>query len=475
MSTENTPGRWKLLRPQLWAFLNSNFGLFFLSSVVLSLVTWSYTELSHTIEQRSANVQNVKKLNTEIDYRIRLIENYFDSECSEDSNVSEKTFSDIRNIYNAVPKYQSIFPENKQKQLHVLIWEMSAHLADANEKQDFVKSFEQLTGLYAYLNRFVDQTKDTGMIYNTIPDYRLEATKVKKCFSMATQAVASVLGFDTGTNSSHSPAIASSPTLDLDACAELGAANPATVQTGPATSNAIIAEVPRERAEMPAAGPSIENVEELLGIPDTSATIEQARDKPFLMAIEDVFSISGRGVVATGRIDRGTVNVGDEVEIVGIKKVQTTTVTSVEMFRKIVDQGRAGENVGFLLRDMERGDVERGQVLAKPGSIAPHTRFEAKVYMLSKDEGGRDTPFSNDYRPQFYFRTTDVPGAVALPQGIQNVMPGETAEIQVELQVPIAMEKGLRFAIREGGRTVGEGVVSALSNDDIALSSNGRH
>ena len=207
MNAEDAPGRWELLRPQLWGFLNSSFGLFFLSSIVLSLVTWSYTELSHTIQQRSANAQSVTKLNTEIDYRIRLIENYFNSECSEHSNVSEKTFSDIRNIYNAGPKYQSIFPENKQKQLHLLIWEMSALLEDSGETQIFVSSFEHLTGLYAYLNRFVDQTKDTGMFYGTDPDYRLEATRVQNCFSLATQAVAEIIGSDEISNTSHSPTV----------------------------------------------------------------------------------------------------------------------------------------------------------------------------------------------------------------------------------------------------------------------------
>ncbi|MBT5743855.1 MAG: elongation factor Tu, partial [Gammaproteobacteria bacterium] len=189
---------------------------------------------------------------------------------------------------------------------------------------------------------------------------------------------------------------------------------------------------------------------------------EPVRDveKPFLMPIEDVFSISGRGTVVTGRIERGIVNVGDEIEIVGIKDTETTTCTGVEMFRKLLDEGRAGENVGVLLRGTKREDVERGQVLAKKGTITPHTKFEAEVYILSKDEGGRHTPFFKGYRPQFYFRTTDVTGACELPEGVEMVMPGDNVKMEVTLLNPIAMDEGLRFAIREGGRTVGAGVVA---------------
>jgi elongation factor Tu len=189
---------------------------------------------------------------------------------------------------------------------------------------------------------------------------------------------------------------------------------------------------------------------------------ERSIDLPFLLPIEDVFSISGRGTVVTGRIERGVVNVGEEIEIVGIKDTTKTTCTGVEMFRKLLDQGEAGDNVGVLLRGTKREEVERGQVLAKPGSITPHTKFEAEIYVLSKDEGGRHTPFFNGYRPQFYFRTTDVTGAVDLPEGIEMVMPGDNVKVVIELHAPIAMEEGLRFAVREGGRTVGAGVVSKV-------------
>ena len=186
-------------------------------------------------------------------------------------------------------------------------------------------------------------------------------------------------------------------------------------------------------------------------------------DRPFLMPIEDVFSISGRGTVVTGRIERGVVNVGDEVEIVGIKDTVKTIVTGVEMFRKLLDRGEAGDNVGALLRGTKRDDVERGQVLAKPGSITPHTQFKAEAYVLTKEEGGRHTPFFTNYRPQFYFRTTDVTGVVQLPEGTEMVMPGDNVSMDVELIAPIAMDEGLRFAIREGGRTVGAGVVASIT------------
>ena len=190
---------------------------------------------------------------------------------------------------------------------------------------------------------------------------------------------------------------------------------------------------------------------------------ERDVDKTFLMPVEDVFSISGRGTVVTGRIERGVIKVGEEVEIVGIRPTTKTTVTGVEMFRKLLDQGQAGDNAGLLLRGTKRDDVERGQVLAKPGSIQPHTSFEAEVYVLSKDEGGRHTPFFKGYRPQFYFRTTDITGAVTLPEGVEMVMPGDNVKMDVELINPVAMDEGLRFAIREGGRTVGAGVVAKIS------------
>src|SRR6218665_1785781 len=191
-------------------------------------------------------------------------------------------------------------------------------------------------------------------------------------------------------------------------------------------------------------------------------TPERAIDGTFLMPVEDVFSISGRGTGVTGRVERGVIKVGEEIEIVGIRDTQKTACTGVEMFRKLLDQGQAGDNVGLLLRGVKREDVERGQVLAKPGSITPHTNFKSEVYVLSKEEGGRHTPFFSGYRPQFYFRTTDVTGSIKLPDGVEMVMPGDNITIEVELIAPIAMDQGLRFAVREGGRTVGAGVVASI-------------
>ena len=207
---------------------------------------------------------------------------------------------------------------------------------------------------------------------------------------------------------------------------------------------------------MPAVKQLVETLDEYIPEP------ERAVDQPFLMPIEDVFSISGRGTVVTGRVERGIVKVGDDIDIIGIKETESTTCTGVEMFRKLLDEGRAGENVGVLLRGTKREDVERGQVLAVPGSITPHTKFEAQVYVLSKDEGGRHTPFFKGYRPQFYFRTTDVTGSVELPEGVEMVMPGDDVNMVAELVCSIAMDEGLRFAIREGGRTVGAGVVTKV-------------
>jgi elongation factor Tu len=206
-----------------------------------------------------------------------------------------------------------------------------------------------------------------------------------------------------------------------------------------------------------------ESILKLMDAVDTSIPQpERPIDQPFLMPVEDVFSISGRGTVVTGRVERGIVKVGDEVEIVGLKDTQKTTVTGVEMFRKLLDQGQAGDNVGVLLRGTKREEVERGQVVCKPGSVKPHTKFTAEAYILTKEEGGRHTPFFTNYRPQFYFRTTDVTGIVTLPAGTEMVMPGDNVSMEVHLIVPIAMEEKLRFAIREGGKTVGAGVVAKI-------------
>ena len=210
-------------------------------------------------------------------------------------------------------------------------------------------------------------------------------------------------------------------------------------------------------------GAEVRSIQELMEALDSYIPVpERETDKPFLMPVEDVFSITGRGTVATGRIERGRINVGEEVEMVGMGSERKTVVTGVEMFRKLLDDGQAGDNVGLLLRGVDKHEIERGMVLAKPGSVTPHTKFDAEVYVLTKDEGGRHTPFFKGYRPQFYFRTTDVTGSVQLPEGVEMVMPGDNTKVGIELITPIAMEDGLRFAIREGGRTVGAGVVTKI-------------
>ncbi|REJ32497.1 MAG: elongation factor Tu [Bacillota bacterium] len=218
-----------------------------------------------------------------------------------------------------------------------------------------------------------------------------------------------------------------------------------------------------EELEAGQPGEWCEKLQQLLdAVDEYIPTPERDVDKPFLMPVEDVFSITGRGTVATGRVERGTIKVGEEVEIVGLRETRKTVATGLEMFRKLLDQAQAGDNIGVLLRGVDRDEIERGQVLAKPGSITPHTKFEAEVYVLTKEEGGRHTPFFSNYRPQFYFRTTDVTGAIQLPEGVEMVMPGDNVTISVELITPVALEEGLRFAVREGGRTVGAGVVTKI-------------
>jgi elongation factor Tu len=217
-------------------------------------------------------------------------------------------------------------------------------------------------------------------------------------------------------------------------------------------------------AQKPIDDPAFKSVLELLEACDTYIPEpKREKDKPFLMPVEDVFSITGRGTVGTGRVERGTIHQGDEVEIVGIRETRKTVCTGVEMFRKLLDEAEAGDNVGLLLRGVDKNDLERGMVLAKPGSVTPHTKFKAEVYVLKKEEGGRHTPFFSGYRPQFYFRTTDVTGVATLPEGVEMVMPGDNITMDVELITPIAMEKELRFAIREGGRTIGAGVIADIS------------
>ena len=426
---------------QLWKFLNSSFGLFLLSSVGLSLVTWMYTEVSQSIEQRIVNAEKATELDTEISYRIRLLNNYFQSDCADHKVLSLATFEDIRDIYKADPDFQAIFPENRQKDLHILIWEKSA-LLEAGEKEVFVESFNKLTtGFNAYLTRFLRETERGGLFYGEVPDLGEKVTELIQLFSTAIDPIFPGLVTLPATQTVVDSERADAEVADADADVDSGDAGRAFD-----FGDAVPSRLPVDGSEV-------------RGWLDATIPPERALDQLFLMPIEDVFSISGRGTVVTGRIERRIVKVGDEVETVGIKETTTTTVMSVEIFRKLVDEAQAGENVGLVLRGTRREDVERGQVLAKPGSITPHTSFLAEAYMLTGLEGGRRSPISQGYRPQFYFRTTDVTGSVELPEAKEIVMPGDNVQMKVDLIAPIAIEEGSRFAIREGGRIVGAGVV----------------
>jgi len=669
---------------KLWVFLNSKFGMFFFSSIVLSFVTWSYAEMTHSIEQRNVNAEIATKLDTEISYRILLMQNHFKSDCSDPDHLNWGTFQNIQNIYKAGADYQSIFQENKQKDLHILIWERRA-LLNANEKQVYFDSFIALLDFTAYLNRFlaskkdaVDDNKqslsngnndpapalfDSLSFYNTETNFPSQVEKLQKDFLAATNAIAEgqlsvVVTNARRSSASNSPLRLDQPAQGPETNARLET-NRAAVQINPGNSETaptvddieppvtsalaaplnkvneikvmtkdkiqttkphinvgtighvdhgkttltaaltkIMAEkyggeikdydqidnAPEERwdgimiatahvkyesdnrhyvhvdsprhadyvknmitgaAQMDGAilvvsapdGPmpqtreqirlakqvGIETIvvylnkidliydDELLDLVELeirdllssygypgdeisvvrgSATLALAGDSSwkgvpsilrlvdamdediplprlaidghFLMPVEDVFSFSDRGTVVTGRIERGIVKLGDEIEIIGIKPTQSTVVTGIDMFRKRVDEGRSGENVGLQLDGTKPEEVKRGQVLAKPSSITMHTKFEAEVYIKSKDEGGRHTPFFKGYRPQFYFRTTDLVGAVELPEDTEMVMPGDNLQLVIDLVAPIAMKKGLRFAIREGGVIVGAGVVATI-------------
>jgi len=437
---------------QLWKFLNSSFGLFLLSSVGLSLVTWMYTEVSQSIEQRIVIAEKTTTLDTEISYRIRLLENYFQSDCADHGKVTMETIEDIWYIYKADPKFQAIFPENGEKDLHILIWEKAA-LLKTGEKEIFVQLFNDLTtGFNADITRFLRQTeRERGLIYGQKPDLGKKVTELIKMFSTAVHPVFPEL---------VTPPVESDLADAADANVTSERVRAAEVDVGSESADADFDDAGRAfdfgdvvPSRLPVDG------SEVRGWLHATIPPETALDQPFLMPIEDVFSISGRGTVVTGRIERGIVKVGDNVEIVGIKETTTTTVTSVETFRNLPGEAQAGENVGLVLRGTKREDVERGQVLAKLGSISPHTSFLAEAYMLTDLEGGRASPISQGYRPQFYFRATDVTGSIELPEAQNIVMPGDKVQMKVDLIAPIAIEEGSRFAIREGGRTVGAGVV----------------
>lgn len=419
------------LKSKLWEFLNSNFGLFIMSSIVLSFITWSYTQWADSLEKKKVLSEKLTKLDTEISYRVQVMQNYFESECSEHSNLSRKTFKDIDEIYSAAPSYKAIFPENADKDLHTLIWELSA-IQKGNSKHLYVNCFDSLLQFNAYLNRLQSQVDSQGLFYGKAVDYEKEVAVLIGKFTSALSLVDSVFV----------------PMVKHEIARE---------------DSGYLAVGHEEEPGKPAQPTALKfSIQELLDAPIPEPDI----DKPFLLPVEDVFSITGRGTIATGRIDRGKVHVGDEVELVGFGAQRKAVVEAVEMFRNLSDEGRAGDNVGLLLRGTGKEEVQRGMVLAVPGSITPHTHFDAEVYVLTKDEGGRHTPFFNGYRPQFYFRTTDVSGSVQLPSGVEKVMPGDHIAMKIKLTSEIAMEEGLRFEVREGGRTVGAGIVTSIIDDD---------
>lgn len=414
-------------KSKLWVFLNSSFGLFLMSSIVVSFITWSYTQWTDSLEAKKVLSERVAKLDTEISYRVQVLQNYFESECSEHSNLSRKTFKDIDEIYGAAPSYQAIFQENAGKDLHILIWEFSA-VQKEDTKHLYISCFDSLLQFNAYLNRLQNQVDSQNQFYG-------EAVNYEKEVAMLTGKFTSALGL---LNSEFVP------TAKLE--------------------SPIVREEEHEKSARPTTLQF--SSQELLTVLDESVPIpERDVDKPFLLPVEDVFSITGRGTVVTGRIDRGKIHVGDEVELVGLGAKRKTVVTSVEVFRKVLDEAGAGDNVGLMLRGIGKEEIKRGMVLTIPGSITPHTQFNAEVYVLTKDEGGRHTAFFNGYRPQFYFRTTDVTGSIQLPDGVEMVMPGDHISVNVELISDIAMEKGLRFAVREGGRMVGAGIVTSIIED----------
>ncbi len=419
------------LKSKLWGFLNSNFGLFIMSSIVLSFITWSYTQWTDSLEEEKVLSERLTKLETEISYRVQVMQNYFESECSEHSNLSLKTFKDIDEIYGAAPSYKAIFPENAGKDLHTLIWEMSA-VQEGNAKHLYISCFDSLLQFNAYLNRLQSQVDSQGLFYGEAVNYKKEVAMLTAKFTSALGLVDSVFV----------------PMVKHESAREDSGDHAGRHE-----------EEPGKPAQPTALKFSIQ---ELLNAPIPERDI----DKPFLLPVEDVFTITGRGTIASGLIERGKIHVGDEVELVGFGAQRKTVVEAVEMFRKLSDEGRAGDNVGLLLREIGKEEVQRGMVLAIPGSITPHTHFDAEVYVLTKDEGGRHTPFFNGYRPQFYFRTTDVTGSVQLPGGVEKVMPGDHITMRVKLISEIAMEEGLRFAVREGGRTVGAGIVTSIIDDD---------
>jgi len=446
---------------QLWEFLNSNFGLFLLSSVGLSLVTWVYTEVSQSVEQRIFYAELATDLDTEIEYRIRLMNNYFQSDCADHQVVSRATIEDIRDIYEADPEFQAISPENREKGLHLLIWERAA-LLEAGEKEAYEKSFNELTmGFNAYLTRFLRETERTDLFYGEEPNYGEQVAELIERFKTAIDPIFPGL-VTVPVNSEQADTKVPDADANVDSERVAGGdvgidserADADTDDAGPAFDfgDTVPSRLPMDGSEVSSSWAS------------TTFPPEVALDQPFFMPIDNVVPPPGTRTGVLGKIQRGIVKLGEKVEIIGFGPTREVTIAGILSDSKSVDEGRAGEYVALLLGGTKRAELQRGQVLAKPGSIMPHASFLAEVYFLTAEEGGRHLPLFGGWRaggdrPQFNFGTTDVAGAVELPEDSDGVMPGDKVRMKVDLKKPIAMEEGLRFDIREGGRRVGAGVV----------------
>jgi len=440
MTNDEKTNRRKNRRSRLWSFLNSGFGIFFFSSVVLSFVTWSYTELSHNNQQRGIARENITKLDTEISYRIRLVENYFASECTDPEKITPKTFMDIQQIYRAKPDYQSIFSENREKGLHTLMWERAALSLKPENKKGFIAAFNDLLNFNASLTKIQSETDSAGLSYGI----RSDAEKVKELqekFSSAIDHIENLPGIETGDRVATPPSVASLTREPLQL---------SSGKTDEAVTEAIRAPEP-------------------LKAPEQSTTSGPLLDQPFLMAIVDVdVTVPGTASWVYGQIERGKVRLGDKLEVVGLDGTITTTVDGLQLFRSLSEEAVAGDFVMLSLAGVARKDLERGQVLAKPQTIWAHTEFTARAHFFTEEDCAQREftgacrhykPVAGSYRPQFSFYRKEVPGEVIFPRSENVAEPGDRLEIKVSLERPVAMEKGRQFYLKEGGMVVASGTV----------------
>lgn len=430
----------KELKSKLWVFLNSNFGLFMMSSIVVSFITWSYTQWTDSLEKEKVLSEKLTKLETEFSYRVQVMQNYFESECVDHDQIGRKTVDDIDQIYRAAPSYQAIFPENAEKDLHMIIWELSA-VQKEDAKHLYISCFDSLLKFNTELNRLQTQVDPRGFMYEERVNYIEKVAMLTAKFTSAIKLVNPEFSVKTNSPRKAVPAQGASQTEK----------EPIDSAQGNTVNQTSAKKEPMNRVSL-----AVRAIRKYLPTPEPDI------NKPFLMPIQDVHENRAQSGVVSGTIERGIIKTGDEVEVLGLGVKKRSVVLGIEIFEKPPDFGEAGDNVGLLLEGVGKDELQRGMVIAEPGSIKPYKNFKAEVYMLSVEEGGRNMPFVNGYRPQIQFRVTEVTGLITLPGGIDKVMPGERADVEVELTSPIAMEKGLRFAVREGGLAVGAGVVTEL-------------